>query len=794
MADHHDDIVIPAPASDIFSVLPTTQALDDGDDDWVIPPGWKPPADLPKDLPPIFADSIPNDFEERADFAGLQSMIYDNPPAVIADHYKIEGNNYLKKGKEFYDKAIKSYTLALDQNSPDLVQVSIYYANRAQVHLLKGNFGRCIEDCVESLKNNSGYTKAYYRKGKAELRLGRIDEASKTVSDGLKTDPENKELATLLAEVQKAIHQKEEREQRAKQAALDGQQLIAAKYRAFKAKGYRLGLSSLHEVQEGCHDPLFFIPKQADDSLRNAFEVPQIKPNTLSELSQVIAAPKEFCLRTPVLFCYPEYSQTDLIQAVSEQDQLHAHLANLLPLGKHKDGHRDRDDDDPSFLTDYPPWDKKQRYSLRNVRAFFRKDWVKEKKTDVVSVVKEENEWFEVPLDCSVARLLSHPDYVIPKIRKARSTLRHVSSFNQGTMTRRIFCGNLNFNTNAQALGELFETVGVVQHVTIMSRCDKSLGYGFVEMESDTQAQRAVSALNGRELDGRKLVVELDVAKDNSDDPTVLQKLPDDLLIYNDFQQRRSIRRYTSQDIPDPVIQRILSNVINNVPTAGNLQAYHVLVIRNPETKEKLAHASHSQPQVKSCQVLLVFLANPRASEEKYKARGRDLAYQDIDGRTATVPCFVSLIVGAILALAGAVVGLIFGFAKHFQLIFTAISVLTMLIPMIYLGISYKRGKAERKYVYIMMLMLIPTLFGSLSAFTSIHITADNYVKCLKAEKGGFYHAKYKECITCQTNYCINVDFVLKGNNPPCILVNKGNQTHPDYLCATSAPRPTKLV
>jgi RNA recognition motif-containing protein len=76
-------------------------------------------------------------------------------------------------------------------------------------------------------------------------------------------------------------------------------------------------------------------------------------------------------------------------------------------------------------------------------------------------------------------------------------------------MARKIFVGNLPFNTDEQALHELFAANGTVDSVTIMrdQATGRARGFGFVEMATDEDAQRAIDALNNANFGGRNLTV-----------------------------------------------------------------------------------------------------------------------------------------------------------------------------------------------------------------------------------------------------------------------------------------------
>ena len=72
-----------------------------------------------------------------------------------------------------------------------------------------------------------------------------------------------------------------------------------------------------------------------------------------------------------------------------------------------------------------------------------------------------------------------------------------------------IFVANLNFKLQEQQLQKLFEEHGAVTSVRIIMdrHTGRSKGYGFVEMPDDSQANAAIAALNGVELEGKPLAV-----------------------------------------------------------------------------------------------------------------------------------------------------------------------------------------------------------------------------------------------------------------------------------------------
>jgi cold-inducible RNA-binding protein len=76
-------------------------------------------------------------------------------------------------------------------------------------------------------------------------------------------------------------------------------------------------------------------------------------------------------------------------------------------------------------------------------------------------------------------------------------------------VAKRLYVGNLSSGTTDSNLQNLFEPHGTVQSAKVIMDRDtgRSKGFGFVEMDSDAQAQAAITALNGHEADGRTLKV-----------------------------------------------------------------------------------------------------------------------------------------------------------------------------------------------------------------------------------------------------------------------------------------------
>ena len=76
-------------------------------------------------------------------------------------------------------------------------------------------------------------------------------------------------------------------------------------------------------------------------------------------------------------------------------------------------------------------------------------------------------------------------------------------------MNKRLYVGNLSYDMSSQDLEQAFANHGTVQSATIINDRDtgRSKGFGFVEMGTEEEAEAAINAMNGAEIGGRTLKV-----------------------------------------------------------------------------------------------------------------------------------------------------------------------------------------------------------------------------------------------------------------------------------------------
>ncbi len=94
--------------------------------------------------------------------------------------------------------------------------------------------------------------------------------------------------------------------------------------------------------------------------------------------------------------------------------------------------------------------------------------------------------------------------------------------------------------------------------------------------------------------------------------------------LWTAVERRRSVRRFSSTEVPLCDIERILKAAIR-APSAGNRQPWHFIVVRKPELKRALASAAGGQGFVAAAPVVIVVCAEPERSAARFGGRGRGL-------------------------------------------------------------------------------------------------------------------------------------------------------------------------
>ncbi len=116
--------------------------------------------------------------------------------------------------------------------------------------------------------------------------------------------------------------------------------------------------------------------------------------------------------------------------------------------------------------------------------------------------------------------------------------------------------------------------------------------------------------------------------------------------------ERRSIRRFERRPVEEEKLSAVLE-AANAAPSAGNLQAYEIFVVKSPEARARLAALLPGMTFFSEIPVVLAFCADPERSGIRYRERGRTLyAVQD-----ATIACTQAMLAATALGLATVWVG-----------------------------------------------------------------------------------------------------------------------------------------
>jgi nitroreductase len=105
---------------------------------------------------------------------------------------------------------------------------------------------------------------------------------------------------------------------------------------------------------------------------------------------------------------------------------------------------------------------------------------------------------------------------------------------------------------------------------------------------------------------------------------------------YNDIIKKRFMcREYLDRDVPEDLLTRILE-VVGHLPSAGHTQPQEFIVIKNQNTKDRLAEAALGQQQVTEAPLVIAVISDTRRSKKRYSERGERF-YSIVDGAFASM-------------------------------------------------------------------------------------------------------------------------------------------------------------
>jgi nitroreductase len=109
------------------------------------------------------------------------------------------------------------------------------------------------------------------------------------------------------------------------------------------------------------------------------------------------------------------------------------------------------------------------------------------------------------------------------------------------------------------------------------------------------------------------------------------------LEVFEAIKGRRSIRAFQNRDIPPEMVDRLI-DAARWAPSAGNIQPWEFIIVREPETRRKLAEAALEQTFIEEAPVVIVVCADENRSSQGYGTRGKTLyCLQDTAAATQNI-------------------------------------------------------------------------------------------------------------------------------------------------------------
>ncbi|CAM4625048.1 hypothetical protein PO909_005672 [Leuciscus waleckii] len=322
---------------------------------------------------PMFMKTAPEiiDPEKNPDLACIQSIIHDDDrtPEEQARGLKDEGNDYFKEKN--YKKSVLSYTEGLKKNCMDLELNAILYTNRAAAHFYLGNMRSALNDATAAKKLKPDHVKAIIRGAQCSMELRNYVGVLQWCDEGLKLLPTDKKLLELRATADKLKREADKDARKAKVKAKKEQNEKKALLAAIKERGIKLLKTELSRHRGS--------DSEDDDghggASRALADLELDGMGSQEATGACVFMDEQGVLHWPVLFLYPEHSQTDFISAFCENSSFMDHLAVM-------------------FGEELPPWDTERKYQPQNLQLFFEDP--------------EKGHLYQVDLEKSLLNVLQH--------------------------------------------------------------------------------------------------------------------------------------------------------------------------------------------------------------------------------------------------------------------------------------------------------------------------------------------------------------------------------------------------
>ncbi|KAL4236928.1 Tetratricopeptide repeat protein 4 [Mactra antiquata] len=297
-----------------------------------------------------------------SDMEGLMRLKYEcEDPIGRAEAYKEDGNYEFKKKK--YKIAIDNYTEGIKCNCPDKLLNAILYTNRAAAQYHMENFRSAFHDCVFAKKFKNDHFKAINRGAMCCLQMKKYEECIKWCDDALLIEPKNigiQDMRQKATKLQKTLERDKRKELKEEKAEL--------------AKELKL-----IETIQGRGVKLAGI-KKSDGKDMNPALLTSIE--THNPHGAKVHLDENGIMYWPVIFLYPEYTETDYIQMFSENHRLIDHLSHMF-----------------SLEIEPPTWDPDRKYKPHTINVYYEN--------------KENETLHKVKKDSTLLKILQQEKYIV---------------------------------------------------------------------------------------------------------------------------------------------------------------------------------------------------------------------------------------------------------------------------------------------------------------------------------------------------------------------------------------------
>lgn len=284
---------------------------------------------------PLFADA--GDEMDPRLIEALAHLKYDGEePEDLAEQAKIDGNKNYKtavqrKRKMYYREAVKHYTegclhclkalekkdLTSEKKQEVHEMFSALLSNRAACNLVLKNYGSVKRDCGDAIRFVPTNVKAHFRQAKACLELRQYEDGLVIAAAALVLDGENADMIKLQSKLEESLTERKRREELVRVKEMKEMEASRLIFDQCISRGALLGPGIAADGYQ----------QQASDKLPTVQEESERLLNDDSNGSQ-----GSISLNWPTYFLYPQYRQSDFIEAFSEDDFLADHLATVFPV------------------------------------------------------------------------------------------------------------------------------------------------------------------------------------------------------------------------------------------------------------------------------------------------------------------------------------------------------------------------------------------------------------------------------------------------------------------------------